>query len=929
MRDVRAIGIDVIARVEVIKVYRLEGVSDEQAARFAATVLTDLGETVTVNQRVDVGANYVVEVGYKPGVMNPEVSSLLKAGRDIGVELAAAGSSHEYHFFGADDVGDTALVRGIDKVLSRLLVNESVTHVVAEEPTTLVVSGERGSIETIPIRELTEQQLIELSQERQIYLDAIEMRAIQVEFRRMEREPTDGEVEMFGQSWSQHCCHKDFNANLIVDGVAKRPLMQRIREASEPHFEKTGVISAFVDNSGVVRFFDGYGICGKVETHNSPSAIEPYGGAMTGSGGVFRDIMATGKGAKVILSTDVFCFAPWDMDVANLPAGCLHPDYLLRKVVAGVRDYGNRMGIPTANGSVHFHRDFRAKPTVIVGAFGIIPEEDALKGEPEVSDLIVVIGGRTGRDGIHGATFSGVSMTAETGKVNKSAVQIGHAIEEKRMHDAELVARDRKHVRAKTDCGAGGLCCAITELAKRLGCRVYLERAPLKYPGLHGWEVWLSESQERDVLVVPPSCKDELMQVCRDHNVEATVLGEFTGDGMINVTWHGERLVEVACEFLHNGCPQRTLTATTVRQVLIEPLFAPPESPEEWKTAAFSVVSHPNVCSKEPIVRMYDHGVQGTCALPPYYGVNQDGPNDAVVLVPLLDKLYGLAVGHGLNPVLNRLDPYWGTTVAIAEAVSNVVAVGADPATIALIDNFIWPTPDEESLAALDASVDACTDACDKLEMPFVSGKDSLSSTYRSKGVVIKIPPVLCCTAFGKVHDVRKSVGSALRNADAPLVLVGQFDPRSMGGSAYYDTHGHLGRNVQQIDLAAARRTFFAVHRLIQADKVVACHDVSEGGVFTAVAEMAFGGHAGVSLTLDPFGDVRPDFALFSESVGCFVMQLNDCYEQYLEGVPCVRIGSTNGYSTITVTRGSDTVFQVNRNELKQAWKAPMQEVFR
>ena len=453
----RTIGLSGLEKVRTAKVYRLEGATDEDALRLAQTLLAEpIDQIFTIDQPLITDTLQIVEVAYQLGVMNPEADSIMKSAKDLGINLTAADSSTEYGFYGTVDQEEVA------QVVNRLLVNKIVEQVVYEKPQTLIIKGEPGIVEIIPIRSASADEMAALSKDK-LFLSDQEMKVIQSHCITLGRDPYDGELETIAARWSEHCGHKTFRAKVIVDGVEKPPLFTRISETAKKYFGNE-VVSAFDDNSGVMKFYDGQAICGKVETHNSPSAIEPYGGAMTGSGGVFRDILGTGQGAKIVISTDMFCFAPPDLDPSKLPEGTLHPDYLQRRVVAGVRDYGNRMGIPTNNGSVHYHEDFRAKPTVIVGSYGIIPENRAQKGQPEIGDLVVIIGGRTGRDGIHGATFSSGEMTERTINVNSSAVQIGNAIEEKRMADAIIEARDKDLIRAITDCGAAGFSSAVGEM---------------------------------------------------------------------------------------------------------------------------------------------------------------------------------------------------------------------------------------------------------------------------------------------------------------------------------------------------------------------------------------------------------------------------------------------------------------------------------
>ncbi|MGC7847139.1 phosphoribosylformylglycinamidine synthase subunit PurL [Desulforudis sp. 1088] len=917
----RSLHISTVQAVRTAKVFRFEGITVAEAGYLARTLLCeDIFQVYTVNEPIITDTNWLVEVAYRPGVMNPEAGSLIKSARDLGLShVVAADSSWEYAFYGPEITPDD-----IDTILRRLLVNATVQHVVREKPETLIITGRSAPTLSIPITGMTDEELMELSKDK-LFLNLEEMRLIQDHFRAIGREPTDCEVEILAQTWSEHCVHKTFKAHLTVDGREKRPLLKRLQEATNS-INHPLVLSAFVDNSGVLAFYDGWAVCGKVETHNSPSAIEPYGGAATGSGGVFRDVMGTGQGAKVIASTDMFCFAPPDTPLEEIPQGCMHPNYLLRQVVAGVRDYGNRMGIPTNNGSVHFHRDFRAKPTVIVGSYGLLPADRCEKGKPEPGDLVVVIGGRTGRDGIHGATFSSAAMTDRTMDVNAQAVQIGHPIEEKRMSDALLAARDEGLIRAVTDCGAGGFASAVGEMGASTGAVLALDKAPLKYSGLAPWEILLSESQERMVAAVRPSDIDRFREICREHNVEATVLGTFTGDGRFRATYEGAEVMNLSMAFLHGGLPQRRMQAARPPRNPQPELM--PDPPADWVKAYKDVMAHLNVCSKEPIVRVYDHGVQGTNALPPLGGVDGSGPNDACVLTPILGKPYGLVIAHGLNPILNRIDPYWGSIWAAAEAVANAVAAGANIDELALIDNFIWPVPDEEMLWALDRAVDACTDFARSLGCPFISGKDSLSSTYRGAGgLTIRIPPVLCVSAFGRIPDVKNTVSADFKKAGSQVLLVGQRDITEMAGSVYWENLGLAGTALPKVDLASFTGTCRALYRAINSGKVLACHDISEGGLAAAIAEMCIGGRCGVAVSVPP--DQRPDYFLFNETAGCFIVELapETAPGDLFGDVPWRVIGSTTADRRVSVSLGEQR-FAVLVDELKEAWQRPMKEVF-
>lgn len=926
----RTLGIQAVEDVQTAKVYRLQGVSDDEAVSLAQKLLTDpVSEQFTVDETVGFDTPHIVEVAYKPGVMNPGVASILKAAKDLGISPEAADASREYAFFGADLTPDQ-----VDSAVGRLLVNKTVEQVVKEKPTSLTLEGSVGPVAIVPVREASESELMELSKDK-LFLNTEEMSVVQNHFRKLDRDPTDAELEIIAARWSEHCGHKTFNAKVVIDGVEKEPLFDRIKNAAKEHFGDL-VVSAFGDNSGVIRFYDGQAICGKVETHNSPSAIEPYGGAMTGSGGVFRDIMGTGQGAKTIISTDMFCFAPPDLDEQLLPSGTLHPDYLQRRVVQGVRDYGNRMGIPTANGSVHYHEDFRAKPTVIVGAYGIMPEARAEKGEPEVGDLVVIIGGRTGRDGIHGATFSSGEMTDRTANVNSSAVQIGNAIEEKRMFDALLEARDLGFVRALTDCGAAGFSSAVGEMGENIGVTVDIGKAPLKYPGLAPWEIWLSESQERMVAAVYPDNIQEFLEVCEKYNVESTVIGEFDGSHTLTVNYGNQMVAELDYDFLSNGLPQRVMHVRWEKELVDEVVPNAPESNEEWVARLKAVLAHGNVCSKEPIVRQYDHGVQGGNVVAPFGGVRQDGPNDALVIRPMLDRQYGVVQSHGMNPILNRLDPYEGTIWAIAEAATNYVAVGGNIDEAAAVGNYIWPFPDEEAMGSLDQSVDAAVDMMNTLGLPVISGKDSLSSTYRGKdGKVIKIPPVYTMSIFGRIPDVEKTVTSDIKDpGNTTLYLIGKPN-QGMGGSTYYDVTGGSSAQLPKVDTEALPSTLHAVQKLIQSGVALSCHDVSEGGVISAVAEMCFGGQSGVDLRLPNRAD--PQNFLFNETAGCLVVEVPKSTNIFLQFAPdkveIMPLGDTTSHKSISARQFSDalgytTLFEADVDDLRQAWQQPMREIF-
>ncbi len=911
-----------INKIRSVKVYRIEGINAKEAKKLAESAFSE-----NVNQGYSINSEAFesrqsVEIAYKPGVMNPEAGSLMKVSKDLGLSPVACDSSREYAFYGK--ITQKEMLEVISKIN---LFNPAVELIVKNPPRTLLISGEIGKTQIIPIRKMRSEELAELSEKNSLFLDDEEMLEIQKYFKQEGRDATDCEIEVLAQTWSEHCVHKTFKANLVIDGEKKKPLFKRIKETAKEHQDL--IVSAFVDNSGVIDFYDGYGICAKVETHNSPSAIEPYGGAMTGSGGVFRDILGTGQGARVIAASDIFCFAPPNLDRRLIPPGCLKPSYMLQKVISGVRDYGNRVGIPTNNGSLHFHPDFRAKPTVAVGAYGVIKKDKAMKSSPKKGDLILTIGGRTGRDGIHGATFSSASMTERTVETSGTAVQIGNAIEEKRMLDATLRLSDEKLIRAITDCGAGGYSSAIGEMGKDTGARVYLERVPLKYSNLSPWEIFLSESQERMILAIKPTDLKEVMKICKLYNVEANVIGEFIDNQMLEVFYKNETVCALSMDFMHNGVPIKTLLGKSREKV--SPVRLPKQQ-HELLSILKKVLAHPNVCSKEPIVRLYDHNVQGSTALHPFSGVEMDGPQDGAIVKPFLDKPYGMAISHGLSPSLMKIDPYWGSVWAITEAVSNFVAMGGSTKDAALIDNFIFPTPDSETIADLDKTVDACLQMSKLLLMPFVSGKDSLSSTYKyPDGRLLKIPPVLLISVFGRIKDVRNTATTDFKKIGSSIVLVGNPDFMSMGGSVYFDVLSQTGQfSVPKVDLQTLPSVFEKIYKGIERGEILSVHDISDGGLAVAISEMGFGGGIGAEIDISKFGKTRPDFVLFNETAGSFVVEVeNDrTAKKLFSNIPYKILGKTQKDKSLIFKSGKKEILSSSLSSLKNAWQKPMKEYF-
>jgi len=909
------------------------------------TVIGPIGD-VSLNQPPD-GAMRLIHVLPKPGVMDPVAQSAQAAIADFGLTAEAVRTLKKYWVSGLDE-------QQLEVLCAKVLANDAIEQVVLgplEFDTLEVGTPYEFKLLAVPLREMDDEALMRLSIEGQLFLSLAEMQTIRDYFRTLGRDPTDAELETLAQTWSEHCSHKTLTGRIRYRGPdGERQFDNMLREtifaATQELRRRAGgndwCVSVFEDNAGVVRFDEKYHVAFKVETHNHPSALEPYGGANTGIGGVIRDPLGTGLGARPVCNTDVFCFAPPETSFDQLPPGVLHPRRIMHGVVAGVRDYGNRMGIPTVNGAIYFDPRYLGNPLVYCGTVGMIHCDKAFK-EPKPGDLIVAVGGRTGRDGIHGATFSSAELTSQSETVSGGAVQIGNPITEKMLLDVLLVARDRGLYNAITDCGAGGFSSAVGEMGRHIGAEVWLERVPLKYEGLSYTEIWISEAQERMVLSVPPEKWEELNGLCAAEGVEATIIGRFVPTGRLLLKYADHVVGDLSMDFLHEGRP------AVVREAIYRPAQpAAPELPEkprrDYTPDLLAVLGMPNVCSKEWVIRQYDHEVQGGSAVKPLVGRRNDGPGDAAVLRPRLDSHRGLVIACGMNPCYGDLDTYHMAASAIDEAVRNCVAVGADPERVALLDNFCWGNTDRpETLGSLVRAAIACYDVATVLGTPFISGKDSLNNEFRPAGATepISIPPTLLISALGQVDDVRKCVTMDLKQPGDRLYLVG-LTRAELGGSQWLLWQGISGGCVPEVDPAAARRTFRAVHRAIAGALVRACHDLSEGGLAVAAAEMAFAGELGARIFLDAvpvdISDheqrVRLPVCLFSESNTRFLIEVAPERAAEFERifaeaqVPCAQVGEVTASDQLDIRLSADgdepPVVRASIHALKESWQRPL-----
>lgn len=861
---VRALGIDPVGDVRVADVVHIDAdLSDDDRRRLHAILVDPLLQMGTW----DVPSGRAVEIALQAGVTDSGAEAVRHAAGQLGIEIEHAATGTRIEF--ADDLDSDVVSTVVTRLLANPIIERWADGVIdAARPDDHEATT---TAEVVAIRGLDEAALARLGDERALSLDPEELLVIRDHYAALGRDPTDVEIETLAQTWSEHCAHKTFRAVVMAseDGgevEERRPLFSQLRECTEA-IDAPFVVSAFVGNAGVVEFAKGTTLALKAETHNHPSAVEPFGGANTGVGGVIRDVL--GIAHRPIAVTDILCFGPADLPLGELPDGALHPRRIRDGVIDGVADYGNKIGLPTVAGAILYDRAYTTNPLVFAGCIGAAPTRPLHTG-PRAGDRVIVLGGATGRDGIRGATFSSATMNATTGEVAGASVQIGDPIVEKLLIDALVGAEDLYS--AITDCGAGGLSSAVGEMAEETGCDVDLALVPRKYPGLEPWEVWLSEAQERMVVAVPPRNVASLARRCERVGVAWSDIGEFTGDGRLVVRVGDEVVADLDTEFLHDGRPQRTMEAE---------LPTPERVQLQGRSAAdpidtlLRLLRHPNIASKAATIHRYDHEILGSTVVRPVIGVAADGPADGVVLAQP-QETHGVAIGIGVNPWHGLHDPEAMAFAAVDEAIRNVVAVGADPDRVALLDNFSWGDPRRPStMGELVAAVDGCCAAAFTFNAPFVSGKDSLNNEYiGSDGERHAVPPTLVITAVAHVPDADRCVTPDLREAGNVLMLIGSTDSE-FAGSHFDLVHGAPPTpGVAPAPDPDAPVHYRNLHAAIQAGLIESCHDVSEGGLAVALAEMCVAGRLGAEVDRLPHEDVIT--SLFSESTGRLVVEIQE-----------------------------------------------------
>ena len=969
IRDALGLAVE---SARVVKVYTVDGVDQAQiGAVLDKAVLHD--PVLHTASRTPLAASmdwdWLLEVGFRPGVTDNEgrtakasVALVLGFSPEQAKGLAVY-TATQYLFKGAlsreqvEHIGKDLLA---NELIECIEVRSRQDGPISEPRVSQVKGRSVGEVAVIPLSTMSDAQMLAFSRENTLALGLEEMQAIRAYYARPEvraarakqglpAEPTDAEVEALAQTWSEHCKHKIFQAKIRydnrengrsyeIDSLFKTFIAGSTKAIRAAKGKDDLCLSVFKDNAGVFKFDENVSVCIKVETHNSPSALDPYGGALTGIVGVNRDPMGTGMGANLVCNTDVFCFAS-PFHEGELPPRLLHPRRVLQGVQKGVEHGGNKSGVPTVNGSIVFDERYLGKPLVYCGTLGTIPA--MVNGKPGhekralLGDRIVMCGGRIGKDGIHGATFSSEELHEGS---PATAVQIGDPITQRKMYDFLMRARDAGLYNAVTDNGAGGLSSSVGEMAQDTGgARLDLARAPLKYDGLRPWEILLSEAQERMILAVPTDKIEAFLGLAAEMDVEATDLGEFTDTGYFHVTHGGKAVAYLEMDFLHDGVPQMELTAVWQRPDIGGQALPKPKDGQG--ELLLKMLGRLNICSKEFAVRQYDHEVQGGSAVKPMVGVRRDGPSDAGALRPVLGSERGLVVSHGICPKFSDFDAYWMMANAIDEAVRNAVAVGADPDKMVGTDNFCWcdpvqseKTPDGEyKLAQLVRANEALDHFCRAFGVPCISGKDSMKNDYYGGGKKISIPPTVLYSVVGITPDVKRCATSDLKRPGELIYLLGRtFD--ETGGSEIAGQLGAAGSHVPQVDAVTALLRYRTLFQAMRKGLVSAAHDLSDGGLAVALAEMCIGGRLGARLDLDevPATPAALDdlTLLYSESASRLLVTVKpadrQAFEALFAGQDCALVGEVTGDSALTVGRDGKPLFSADVESMARAFKATL-----
>jgi phosphoribosylformylglycinamidine synthase len=824
-----------LSNLVIERVFWLEG--EIHLEKLLPFLVNPLYQTAFPHSRLEASRGPVVEIAYRPAVTDPETPSILAAAQALGeTSLAFARLSKRYQFVGLTESEAC-------KLAARFLYNKVVERIRQpnEEVTTLRPAGNPDSVATVALRGLTDKELVTLSKARSWYAPLSQMKVIQTHEIQQGRPHTDAELEILVQSWSDHCYHTTWKS---------LGLLKRLSDATA-RIRHPLVVSAFKDNAGGLEFYEDWVVTIKGETHNFPSSIAPFGGIATKHGGVIRDTLGFGKGAYPIGGTTIMGTMDPHMPEEDVPVGALHPQLIVSESVRATAYYCNPMGIPMMHPIYRRHPGY-AKCFALGHSVGLIPRADALKDRPQAGDVALLIGGETGRDGIHGATASSTGMTGETLEKESAAVQIGHPITERRFTTAIPILRGAGCIRALTDLGAGGISSAAGEIGAETGIALNLDAVPLKDQSLTAWEILLSESQERMLIVIPPEKLDEAQAILERFEVAHADIGRFTRSWRLEATWRGQQVVDLEMSFLWRGCPIDSIETKQPARCLQALNIAEPETAEEWAEAVARVLGHYHCADQSAAGSRFDTTVQGRTAVGPYGGRNHRMPTNLYVSAPLRGKPYGVITTVAFNPFYGEIDPSAMARLMVIEAITKAVVAGADYREMALCDNFYTARVRPEVAWDLEQMVRSIADFSVEIGVPFISGKDSSSGTFEASGRTIDVPPTLAVAVLGRVPDVRKIVTKEFRQPGNKLLLLGPSSANALGGSVYADAFGQRGDCLYDARGAVRIRsvwdTLLALHR---EERYVSGSAIAEGGMLLSLFESCLGSSLGARVELD------------------------------------------------------------------------------
>jgi phosphoribosylformylglycinamidine synthase II len=956
-----------LSDMTIVDVFLVNGVSGMTARDFSEIFQDPVSQDMYIDTAVCVqngrtGWRYLVEICYKPGVTDPVALTAADAIRNwTGQEIpegASVQNSIQYLIHGntlaAADLERLNLFLYNPLIQSCMIITRDEWNKGKRPPAAYPNPAAHSPAKVLQfdLHGMTNAELEAFSRKRLLALTLEEMRAIRAYFGRPQvkkerkrrglgEEITDVELEMLAQTWSEHCKHKIFNA---VITYRERGKTETIRSLFKSYIKKTTdnisgykhyLKSVFHDNSGVIEFDAETLICFKVETHNSPSALDPYGGAITGIVGVNRDILGTGKLAKPIFNTNVLCFADPRTPADQVPQGFMPPKRIMQGVHHGIIDGGNQSGIPVIAGGFIFDQSYLGKPLVFCGTGGILPHnirgEEAWIKHIDPGDLAVMVGGRVGKDGIHGATFSSLALDEES---PTSAVQIGDPITQKKMWDFLLEARDLGLFKGITDNGAGGLSSSLGEMAEYSGgvC-IELDKCPLKYTGLAPWEILVSESQERMSLAVDPRTLEDFLDLARKREVLATVVGSFTDSGFVEILYDGHCVGLLELGFLHDGLPVMQLEA----EWKPPPVSTHGPITENPKELLLAVLADPNVSSRENLVRQYDHEVQAGSVIKPFVGEKADAPSDGAVFKPRYDSYRGLTVTHGICPRYGDIDTYHMASCAVDEALRAHVALGGDPDYAAALDNFCWPDPvtspanpdGSYKLAQLVRAAKGLKDTCTAYGIPLISGKDSMKNDAHAGDKKISVRPTLLVSLMGIIPDIRMAVSTDFKQAGHIIYLIGETRDEC-GGSIIEKITGDPMGNCPRVDPDTALPLYRALFRAAREGLIRSCHDLSDGGFSVSLVESALGGRLGCTVSLSDMPCAKGEnldviTLLFSETPSRFLVSVKPedvcAFRSLMSGFSFAALGKVEARDTIEIKYKGADLLSVSLSQALEAWK--------